>query len=102
MTNAELSMIEVLLNATVKVKIEQQLEKIKELETEVKRLNNNLFTSLGGVARVRETPSSIPNLEVKTHIADNTAGYAGGNVGRCRLEIFILNIYFLFYIQSFF
>ena len=32
--------------------------------------------------RERETPSPIPNLEAKPLIADNTAGFAGGNVGR--------------------
>ena len=50
----------------------------------------SLFTSLGGVARVKVTPRSIPNLEVKLLIADNTAGYAGGNVGRRRLETFLI------------
>ena len=52
------------------------------------RRQSSLFISLGGVARVKVTPSSIPNLEVKLLIADNTAGYAGGNVGRRRLESF--------------
>ncbi len=53
------------------------------------RRQRSLFNSLGGVARVKVTPSSIPNLEVKLLIADNTAGYAGGNVGRRRLETFL-------------
>ena len=38
----------------------------------------------GGYREV-EIPSSIPNLEVKHFIADNTAGSPGGNVGRCQL-----------------
>ena len=33
--------------------------------------------------RVRETPSTIPNLEVKTYIADNTVDFIYGNVGHC-------------------
>ena len=49
-----------------------------------------LFFSLnfaGGYREV-EIPSPIPNLEVKHFIADNTAGYPGGNVGRCQLLSF--------------
>ena len=41
----------------------------------------------GGYREV-EIPSPIPNLEVKHFIADNTAGYPGGNVGRCQLLSF--------------
>ena len=33
-----------------------------------------------------EIPSPIPNLEVKHFIADNTAPFGSGNVGRCQLE----------------
>ena len=42
----------------------------------------------GGYREV-EIPSPIPNLEVKHFIADNTAGYPGGNVGRCQLLSFL-------------
>ena len=45
-----------------------------------------VFDSLSGGVRGRVIPSSIPNLEVKPPIADNTAGYACGNVGRCHFE----------------
>ena len=41
----------------------------------------------GGYREV-EIPSPIPNLEVKHFIADNTARYPGGNVGRCQLLSF--------------
>ena len=37
---------------------------------------------LGGY-RERETPGSIPNPEAKPLIADNTADFICGNVGRC-------------------
>jgi len=33
---------------------------------------------------------TIPNLEVKHFIADNTAGSPGGNVGRCQLLSFYI------------
>ena len=45
----------------------------------------------GGYREV-EIPSSIPNLEVKHFIADNTAGSPGGNVGRCQLLSFYSKI----------
>ena len=38
-------------------------------------------------------PSSIPNLEVKHIIADNTAGFPGGNVGRCQLFRIFMKLY---------
>lgn len=38
----------------------------------------------GGYTDV-ETPSSIPNLEAKRIMADDTLPYWDGNVGRCRL-----------------
>ena len=37
---------------------------------------------LGGY-REGETPGPIPNPEAKPLIADNTAGFTCGNVGRC-------------------
>ena len=40
------------------------------------------MTCLGGY-RERETPGPIPNPEAKPLIADNTAGFTCGNVGRC-------------------
>lgn len=42
------------------------------------------MTLAGGYTDV-ETPSSIPNLEAKRIMADNTLPYWDGNVGRCRL-----------------
>ena len=50
----------------------------------------------GGYREV-EIPSSIPNLEVKHFIADNTAGSPGGNVGRCQLLSFFIKIVLSFY-----
>ena len=48
------------------------------------------FTHIAGGYREVEIPSPIPNLEVKHFIADNTAGFTCGNVGRCQLlSIFI-------------
>ena len=49
----------------------------------------------GGYREV-EIPSPIPNLEVKHFIADNTAGYPGGNVGRCQLLSFLHKSFYLF------
>ena len=54
-----------------------------------------VYLSLSGGARGRVIPSSIPNLEVKPPIADNTAGYVCGNVGRCHFEFFIITIFIL-------
>ena len=54
----------------------------------------------GGYREV-EIPRSIPNLEVKHFIADNTAGSPGGNVGRCQLLSF-LQSFFLFELTKFF
>ena len=51
------------------------------------------LTCLGGY-RERETPGPIPNPEAKPLIADNTAGFTCGNVGRCLVGRF-LNHYFL-------
>ena len=41
-----------------------------------------IFDCLGGY-REGETPGPIPNPEAKPLIADNTAGFTCGNVGRC-------------------
>ena len=58
---------------------------------------------LGGY-RERETPGPIPNPEAKPLIADNTASFRCGNVGRCLVDhnsfnnsqIFSLNnLYFI-------
>ena len=59
-----------------------------------------VLISLCGGVRGRVIPSSIPNLEVKPPIADNTAGYVCGNVGRCRIEV-ILTLTFLIYVFIF-
>ena len=48
------------------------------------------ITQFAGGYREVEIPSSIPNLEVKHFIADNTAGSPGGNVGRCQLLSFYI------------
>ena len=45
------------------------------------------LTCLGGY-RERETPGPIPNPEAKPLIADNTAGFTCGNVGRCLVCLF--------------
>ena len=50
------------------------------------------LTCLGGY-RERETPGPIPNPEAKPLIADNTAPFRCGNVGRCLVGQFL--IYFL-------
>ena len=42
---------------------------------------------LGGY-RERETPGPIPNPEAKPLIADNTAPFRCGNVGRCLVDQF--------------
>ena len=42
---------------------------------------------LGGY-RERETPGPIPNPEAKPLIADNTADFICGNVGRCLVCLF--------------
>lgn len=49
---------------------------------------NMLITHIAGGNREVEIPSPIPNLEVKHFIADNTAGFPCGNVGRCQLLSF--------------
>ena len=46
-----------------------------------------LLDCLGGY-RERETPGSIPNPEAKPLIADNTASFRCGNVGRCLVDQF--------------
>ena len=40
-----------------------------------------------GDYRERETPGSIPNPEAKPFIADNTAPFRCGNVGRCLVKV---------------
>ena len=67
---------------------------ISKLTSWEKHEHIGVYLSLSGGARGRVIPSSIPNLEVKPPIADNTAGYVCGNVGRCHFEFFN---YFLFY-----
>ena len=59
---------------------------ISKLTSWEKHEHIGVYLSLSGGARGRVIPSSIPNLEVKPPIADNTAGYACGNVGRCHFE----------------
>ncbi len=43
-----------------------------------------------GGSREGETPCSISNQEAKTLIADNTAPYWCGNVGRCQFRFYLL------------
>jgi hypothetical protein len=59
------------------------------------------MTLAGGYTDV-ETPSSIPNLEAKRIMADNTLPYWDGNVGRCRLVILLLTsfLYSFFFVFS--
>ena len=64
----------------------------------------NEILNVGGY-REEVIPSPISNLVVKLFIADNTAGFPGGNVGRCQLlrSFFLLFFsislsYFLFYL----
>ena len=58
------------------------------------------LTCLGGY-RERETPGPIPNPEAKPLIADNTAGFTCGNVGRCLVCLFYYSlIIFTFYIPQ--
>ncbi len=54
---------------------------------------------LGGY-RERETPGSIPNPEAKPLIADNTAPFRCGNVGRCLVDHFLLLLLYLSIQQS--
>ena len=49
----------------------------------------HLSLNFAGGYREVEIPSSIPNLEVKHFIADNTAGSPGGNVGHRQLFKFL-------------
>ena len=51
---------------------------------------------LGGY-RERETPGPIPNPEAKPLIADNTAPFRCGNVGRCLVSsiFYLLLIFYL-------
>uniref|UniRef100_UPI0034665D17 hypothetical protein n=1 Tax=Helicobacter pylori TaxID=210 RepID=UPI0034665D17 len=42
------------------------------------------------------TQLTIPNLEVKLFIADNTALFKSGNVGRCRDREMFFSLAFLF------
>ena len=46
-------------------------------------------TCLGGY-REGETPGPIPNPEAKPLIADNTAPFRCGNVGRCLVNRYLL------------
>jgi hypothetical protein len=50
--------------------------------------HQGVLASLCGGVREREIPSSIPNLEVKPLIADDTLPVWYGKVGRCRIENF--------------
>ena len=52
------------------------------------------LTCLGGY-RERETPGPIPNPEAKPLIADNTADFICGNVGRCLVRQFLTLLTFL-------
>ena len=54
------------------------------------------MTCLGGY-RERETPGPIPNPEAKPLIADNTASFRCGNVGRC---LVISHFIFIFAINN--
>ena len=57
--------------------------------------NNKYFYTdhcLGGY-REGETPGPIPNPEAKPLIADNTAGFTCGNVGRCLVGRFFTLIF---------
>ena len=47
------------------------------------------LTCLGGY-REGETPGPIPNPEAKPLIADNTASFRCGNVGRCLVRLFLI------------
>ena len=70
------------------------------------------LTCLGGY-RERETPGPIPNPEAKPLIADNTADFICGNVGRCLVCLFYftyflklihkykIKLYYLFYLLKF-
>ena len=69
------------------------------LKPQAKHVHIGVYSFLGGAARGRVIPSSIPNLEVKPPIADNTAGYVCGNVGQCHLETNLTSL-FLNYNQS--
>ena len=60
--------------------------------------HQGVFASLCGGARGRVTPSSIPNLEVKPPIADDTIPVWYGKVGRCHIE----NNFFLIIFPYFF
>ena len=63
-----------------------------ELSEEYIYLISSLLNFAGGYREV-EIPRSIPNLEVKHFIADNTAGSPGGNVGRCQLLSFFTKLF---------
>ena len=63
------------------------------LKPQAKHVHIGVYSFLGGAARGRVIPSSIPNLEVKPPIADNTAGYVCGNVGQCHLETNLTSLF---------
>ena len=62
------------------------------------------FDCLGGY-REGETPGPIPNPEAKPLIADNTAGFTCGNVGRCLVRQSItypfISIYYFKHFSSY-
>ncbi len=58
------------------------------------------MTCLGGY-RERETPGPIPNPEAKPLIADNTASFRCGNVGRCLVTVIYLITYTFYFTQRY-
>ena len=62
-------------------------------------LQMRVYLSCPGAYREEETPSSISNLEAKLLIADDTAPFGGGKVGRCRAKkISILSLFHTSYL----
>ena len=57
------------------------------------------FLPLCGGCRERVTPGPIPNPEVKPLIADHTAPFRGGNVGRRRFEVFSVFFFFVCFLD---
>ena len=68
----------------------------------IKHSKLNLTLNFAGGYREVEIPSPIPNLEVKHFIADNTAGYPGGNVGRCQLLSLLIKAFTYSYFKKYF
>ncbi len=61
-------------------------------------LHRKVYLSCPGAYREEETPSSISNLEAKLLIADDTAPFGGGKVGRRRAKkITILSVFHISY-----